>query len=112
MPPDDPRFVSTVDRVIADLLDGPVVYRYQCDDGLPGREGGFLLCTAWLIESLVLIGRRDRARELLERYAALAGPTGLFTEEYDPRYNLALGNLGQAYSHLGFINAAMAVCAG
>lgn len=112
VPPDDPRFVSTVDRVVADLLDGPVVYRYRCDDGLPGREGGFLLCTAWLIESLVLIGRRDRARELLERYAALAGPTGLFTEEFDPRYGLALGNIAQAYSHLGFINAAMAVCPG
>lgn len=111
LPPDDPRFVGTVDRVIADLLDGPVVYRYQSDDGLPGREGGFLLCTAWLIESLVLIGRRDTARQLLDGYAALAGPTGLFAEEFDPRYGLALGNLAQAYSHLGFINAALAVSA-
>lgn len=109
--PEDPRFVATVERIGEELVEGPVAYRYVCDDGLPGREGGFLLCTAWLIESLALIGRRAEAAEMLERYAALAGPTGLFAEEYDPRYNLALGNLAQAYSHLGFINATLAVAA-
>ena len=35
--------------------------RYRYDDGLPGTEGGFLLCSAWLIETLAMIGRTDEA---------------------------------------------------
>ncbi len=105
--PDDPRFTSTVDAVERELREGPTVYRYRCDDGLPGGEGGFNICTTWLIESLAMIGRVTEARELLDAYAQLAGPTGLLPEEFCPRTGDALGNHPQAYSHLGFINAAL-----
>jgi GH15 family glucan-1,4-alpha-glucosidase len=104
---DDPRFASTVDAVERELRDGPTVYRYRYDDGLPGIEGGFNLCTAWLIESYALLGRWDDAHQLFEQYIALAGPTGLMAEEYDPKSRLALGNFPQAYSHIGLINAAV-----
>lgn len=107
LPPSDPRFLATVDTVNRALRRGPAVHRYRFDDGLPGIEGGFNLCTAWLIESLALVGRADEARELLDAYAALAGPTGLMSEEYDPDTGLSLGNYPQAYSHLGLINAAV-----
>jgi GH15 family glucan-1,4-alpha-glucosidase len=43
--------------------------------------------------------------------AALAGPTGLFSEQFDPDTGLALGNYPQAYSHLGLINAAVRLSA-
>lgn len=109
LPPNDPRFVATVRAVETYLRKGPTVYRYIHDDGLPGIEGGFHLCTGWLIEAYALKGRLDDAEELLERFAALAGPTGLLSEEYDPAYDLALGNYPQAYSHLALINAAVAV---
>ncbi len=104
---DDPRFVATVEAVNRELRHGAAVYRYHYDDGLPGVEGGFNLCTSWLIESLALIGRRDEAMELLEGYAGLAGPTGLMAEQFDPETGLALGNFPQAYSHLGLISAAV-----
>lgn len=107
--PDDPRFVSTVRAVQQRLAEGPVVFRYLLDDGLPGVEGGFHICTAWLIESLVLIGAREEAEALFDRMAALAGPTGLLPEQYEPRTGLSLGNTPQAYSHLGLINAAVAL---
>jgi trehalose 6-phosphate phosphatase len=110
LPPDDARFTATVDAVARELRRGDTVFRYRYDDGLPGIEGGFNLCTAWLIESLALIGRREEARALLERYAALAGPTGLMAEQFDPDTGLALGNFPQAYSHLGLINAVVRVC--
>ncbi len=105
--PDAPRFVSTVNTIERELRHGATVYRYLEDDGLPGREGGFHLMTSWLIDSLVLIGRRDDARELFDDLCSLAGATGLLTEQYDPAAKRALGNLPQAYSHLGLINNAI-----
>lgn len=106
LPPNDPRFAATVALVERELLKGPTVHRYLYDDGLPGREGGFNLCAAWLIEARHRLGRHQPAQQLFEQYAALAGPTGLMAEEYDPARQMALGNLPQAYSHLGLIQTA------
>lgn len=107
LPPTDARFVSTVEAVERELRNGPVVYRYRFEDGLPGVEGAWVICATWLVESMLLVGRRTDAEELFEQVAALAGPTGLLTEEFDPRHGIALGNFPQAYSHLGIINAAV-----
>ena len=109
LPPDDSRFVSTLKAVERELRDGQTVYRYRHDDGLPGTEGGFLICTSWLIEAYVLIGQLDDARALFDRYLDLCGPTGLLPEQYDPASERLLGNHPQAYSHLGLINAAIAL---
>ena len=111
LPPDDPRFLGTIAHVERDLRVGATVYRYRYDDGLPGREGGFLLCASWLIEAYARSGRVDEAHALFEEYAGLAGPLGLLSEEYDPETRCALGNFPQAYSHLGLINAAVALAA-
>jgi trehalose-phosphatase len=105
--PDDPRVIRTIDYVEKQLREGPIVYRYRYDDGLPGVEGGFLICTAWLIEAYAMMGRHDDAATLFEQYAALAGPTGLLPEQYDPHRRQALGNYPQAYSHLGLIDTAL-----
>jgi pentatricopeptide repeat protein len=104
---DDPRFLSTVLKVESELRSGPVVYRYRWDDGLPGREGGFHLCSAWLIEAYLRTGRRAEAEELFEQMIDCAGPTGLLPEQYDPLAERGLGNHPQAYSHLGLINCAL-----
>ena len=55
------------------------------------------------------MGQIEDARTLFERYVDLAGHTGLLSEEYEPSTNLMLGNHPQAYSHLGLINAALAL---
>lgn len=107
--PDDERFRSTVDAVEHTLRSGPIVYRYRHDDGLPGAEGGFLLCSAWLIEALVLVGRIEAAQTLLGNYLSLTGPTSLLSEMYDPATEQMLGNHPQAYSHVGLINAVLAL---
>ena len=104
--PDDPRFAATVDAIERDLRVGPTVFRYHYDDGLPGLEGGFHICTTWLIEAFILVGRLDDARDLFRRLDDLMGPTGLFPEEYDPASETHLGNHPQAYSHLGYIRVA------
>lgn len=107
LPDDDPRFLATVLKVEAELRSGPVVYRYRRDDGLPGLEGGFHICTSWLIEAYLRTGRRPDAEELFEQMLLTAGPTGLLPEQYDPMAERGLGNHPHAYSHLGLINCAV-----
>jgi trehalose 6-phosphate phosphatase len=107
IPADDPRFVATVEAIEHELRDGPAVHRYLGDDGLPGREGAWVICACWLVECLTMIGRTEAARALLHKIAALAGPTGLMSEEWDAQHGIPLGNFPQAYSHLGLINAVM-----
>jgi trehalose 6-phosphate phosphatase len=104
--PADHRFQATVTAIEAGLRSGSTVYRYRHDDGLPGKEGGFHLCTAWLIEAYLLLGRRTDAEELFSQLAAAAGPTGLLPEQYDPIAERSLGNHPQAYSHVGLIRCA------
>jgi pentatricopeptide repeat protein len=104
---DDPRFLSTVLAIEAELRSGATVYRYLWDDGLPGREGGFHVCTAWLIEAYLRTGRRTEAEELFDQMLDCAGPTGLLPEQYDPEAERGLGNHPQAYSHLGIIRCAL-----
>jgi trehalose 6-phosphate phosphatase len=105
--PRDPRFVGTVELVQRELLDGGTVYRYTFDDEIPGPEGGFHLCTGWLVEALALIGRMDEARGLFESLCAAAGETGIMSEQWCPMERTGLGNLPQAYSHAAIINAAV-----
>lgn len=104
--PRDPRFVATVTATEAVLRSGATVYRYHHDDGLPGTEGGFHLCAAWLIEAYLLVGQRSQAETLFNQMVTVAGPTGLLSEEYDPVAERSLGNHPQAYSHLGLLRCA------
>jgi len=107
LPADDERFAATVEAVELRLREGPTVYRYRSDDGLPGSEGGFHLCALWLAEAYALVGRQSDSQALFEQVLELTGPTGLLSEQYDPRAERALGNHPQAYSHLGLIRAAL-----
>lgn len=52
-------------------------------------------------------GRVDEARSLFERLLTYAGHLGLFSEEIDPRTNMALGNYPQAFTHIALINSAL-----
>jgi GH15 family glucan-1,4-alpha-glucosidase len=109
IPPTDPRFIGTVDAIETHLKDGPTVYRYRYDDGLPGTEGGFHLCASWLVNAYLMMGRKDEAWKLFEQLVKLVGPTGLLSEQYDPQNRRALGNHPQAYSHIGLIDNAIAL---
>jgi GH15 family glucan-1,4-alpha-glucosidase len=87
-----------------------LVLRYRTHenvDGLPPGEGVFLACSFWLVDNLVLQGRRAEARALFERLLDLRNDVGLLAEEYDPRAQRQLGNFPQAFSHLALINSAL-----
>ncbi|OUS92913.1 trehalose-phosphatase [Rhodococcus sp. NCIMB 12038] len=104
--PSDEKFAATVTATEAELRSGSTVYRYHHDDGLPGTEGGFHLCAAWLVEAYLLVGQRSQAEALFAQLVDAAGPTGLLSEEYDPVAERSLGNHPQAYSHLGLLRCA------
>ncbi|WP_329624199.1 glycoside hydrolase family 15 protein [Streptomyces sp. NBC_01255] len=113
LPPDDPRVVGTVDAVRAELLHGGFLRRYSVDsgavDGLPGREGTFLVCSFWLADALRMTGRTEEARRLFDRLVALRNDVGLLAEEYDPVARRQLGNFPQAFSHIGLVGTALAL---
>ena len=102
----DPRAAATIRAVEASLRDGPTVYRYRYDDGLPGTEGGMHICTSWLIEAYAVAGMLDEASNLFRQLLACAGSTGLLPEMHNPGSGHGLGNHPQAYSHLGLIRCA------
>jgi alpha,alpha-trehalase len=108
VPADHPKMVATVEAVQRMLGAGDgLLYRYDpdvSDDGLPGHEGAFLLCSNWLVDNLTLQGRIDEATELFESICARAGTLGLLPEQIDPGSGLFLGNYPQAFSHVGLIS--------
>jgi GH15 family glucan-1,4-alpha-glucosidase len=113
LPADDPRVLATIDAVAERLTDDRgLVYRYRTAegvDGLAGEEGTFLLCTFWLAQALAMSGQVDRAREVFDRAATYVTDLGLLAEEVDPASGELLGNVPQAFSHIGLVNAAWAI---
>jgi GH15 family glucan-1,4-alpha-glucosidase len=108
--PDDPRVRGTVAMVEKRLLRGGLVERYDSQsrvDGLAGREGVFLPCSFWLVDSYVLQGRDAEARQLFENLLSLRNEVGLLSEEYDPEGRRLLGNFPQALTHVALVNSAL-----
>lgn len=105
LPAGDARIQGTVDRIMAELMAGGLVRRYVADDGLPGEEGAFGLCTFWLVDVLALSGRLDEAERVFEAMTGHANPLGIFPEQIDPETGEFLGNYPQAFTHIGLINS-------
>ncbi len=113
LPFDDPKMVATVEAVRRELGHEGFIYRYRvtsCDDGLPGQEGVFLICSFWMIQNLIGQGKLEEAERDLHHMLHLSNPLGLFSEQYDLHWQCALGNFPQALSHIGFINSVVALC--
>jgi GH15 family glucan-1,4-alpha-glucosidase len=107
LPFDDSRVQGTIDATIEGLTDeNGLVYRYLKEDGLPGKEGSFTLCSFWLVSVLALSGRVKEAEDVFENILKYISPLGLFAEEIDPETGEHLGNFPQAFSHIGLINSA------
>jgi GH15 family glucan-1,4-alpha-glucosidase len=104
----DPRMLSTIRQIERNLMHDGLVYRYRgVDDGIPGEEKGtFIMCTFWLIDNYILLGRLKEAEELFEHILSLQNDVGLLSEEVDPEGGEFLGNFPQGFSHIALINSA------
>ncbi len=103
----DQRVQGTIRATQERLLDHGMVYRYEGDDGLPGQEGAFLLCTFWLVNALTLSGRIDEAEDLFFSVIGKSSSLGLLSEQVSPENGTYLGNYPQAFSHIGLVNSAL-----
>ncbi|MFJ7006069.1 glycoside hydrolase family 15 protein [Pseudomonas putida] len=110
LPADDPRFLRTLEQVEHRLLKNGLLMRYDsdsCSDGLTPGEGTFLVCSFWLADVYVLLGRQAEAEALYQHLTGLSNDLGLLAEQYDPAGQRMLGNFPQAFSHIGIINTAL-----
>ncbi|MFF7163396.1 glycoside hydrolase family 15 protein [Streptomyces sp. NPDC008086] len=109
--PRDPRWLSTLDAMEAELVSDSLVHRYDpaaSPDGLRGREGTFSLCSFLYVDALARAGRVDLARYAFDTMLTYANHVGLFAEEIGPTGE-QLGNFPQAFTHLALIGAALAL---
>jgi len=103
---------STIEAIERELVSDGFVHRYRTevvDDGLEPGEGTFLMCSFWLVDCLVLLGRHDDALALFDRLIAIRNDVGLLGEQYDPHERRMLGNFPQAFSHVALIASAVAL---
>jgi len=108
--PHSQRARGTRDAIIEALGSNGLLYRYLgIDDGLPGDEGAFGICSFWAVDAYALAGELQAAEALFERVLGYANDLGLFAEEIDPADGSALGNFPQAFTHVGLIDAALSL---
>jgi GH15 family glucan-1,4-alpha-glucosidase len=105
--PMDPRMVETIGRIRQQLASDSLVLRYDtgknAEDGLPGREGFFTVCSFWLVEAMARAGHLEDAQLLFEKLLSHANHLGLFSGD---QLSWRVTELPQALTHLGLISAA------
>ncbi len=102
-----PTMASTIAVVQRELSNDGLVFRHQNQE--TGGEGAFLLCSFWLVQCLALQGKIEEASDLFNSLCERANDVGLYAEEVDPKTGEFLGNFPQAFTHIGLINAALAI---
>ena len=105
--PDSPRMRSTY-RAIRDQLGTPegLLYRYEAQP----QEGTFAICSFWEAEYLALGGGTvQEAHRLMRTLLKYRNDLGLYGEEIEANTGQALGNFPQAFTHVGFISAALSL---
>lgn len=96
----EPRMRATIEAIQRELTEGPHVHRWADD------TNGFIICGFWLAQCLHLLGDRDGARRQFQALADLRNDVGLLAEMADPATGELIGNIPQAFSHVGLVNTA------
>ena len=101
------RMRSTYDAIIAALSPRPgLLFR----DSAANDDGAFGICSFWLTEHLASGGGTlEEARAAFEATLGYANDLGIFAEEIEPSTGAALGNVPQAFTHVGLMNAALSL---
>jgi GH15 family glucan-1,4-alpha-glucosidase len=110
-PATDPRMRGTYNHIEQRLgRSYGLLLRYEeGHDGFASPEGAFGICGFWAVDNLVGRGELEAAERRFAGLLSFANDLGLLAEEIDPRTGAALGNFPQAFTHVGLINAALAL---
>src|SRR5438477_8918542 len=103
------RMRQTHRRIHDKLIPKPgLVYRNE--RSLESREGAFALCSFWEVDFLARGGGTlEEANTAFASAMNHANDVGLFSEEIEVESGDALGNFPQGFTHLGVINAILAI---
>jgi GH15 family glucan-1,4-alpha-glucosidase len=106
LPFNSERMRMTYERIKSDLnASNGLLFRNRDQD-----EGVFLLCSLWSVEYLARGGGSlKEAKDLFEHILTYVNDVGLLSEEADPATGDLLGNFPLTFSHLGLINAILAL---
>ncbi|ELY45974.1 glycoside hydrolase family 15 protein [Natronorubrum tibetense] len=108
LPADDERVQNTIDTILEELTtDDGLVYRFADSPARPREPGGFVICSCWLVDALVLSGRLEEANEIFEQLLEHTSSLGLLSEMIHDEDGTFLGNFPQAFSHIGLLNSAI-----
>jgi GH15 family glucan-1,4-alpha-glucosidase len=107
VPPEDPRFAATVERLSQVLGRGPFMLRYEEADDFGAPEVGFNVCAFWRLDALARVGRTGEAREIFQDLLSARNHLGLMSEDTDFNTREGWGNFPQTYSMVGIINGAV-----
>lgn len=86
-----------------DLSSDGLIYRYLTEDGLPGGEATFALCSFWTADNLALAGV-DEPGARFGRLCGYSNEVGLLAEEIDP---LSGDLLSPGFTHLALIRSSL-----
>lgn len=102
---DSARMQATGQRILERLGAGDgLLYRYRRQP----QEGAFGACGFWAVEYLAMGGGTlEHAHALFREQLRFMSPVGLLSEEVDSETGDALGNMPQAFTHVGLISAAL-----
>lgn len=110
LPIEDPRVQGTIQTIEKELSNDGFIRRYIPDpdrEGIPGSEGIFIPCSFWLIDCLIMQGRKEEAKNLFDKILSIRNDVGLLSEEYDCERKRLVGNFPQALSHIALVITAL-----
>ncbi|HZP17174.1 MAG TPA: glycoside hydrolase family 15 protein [Terriglobales bacterium] len=104
----DSSRMHTTYRALRARLSTPEGLLYRGETLPP--EGTFAICSFWEAEYLALGGGTiEQTRDLINVLLRYRNDLGLYAEEIDGATGHALGNFPQAFTHVGFIGAALSL---
>jgi len=107
---DDPRAFAHLTAIRRGLSVSDVLLRrYRHVDDFGATENAFTICSFWLAEAYARLGEREQGKQIFTTLLRAANHLGLYSEDLHPATFEQWGNFPQAYSHVGFINAAFAL---
>lgn len=104
---DDQRLINTIKRVYDELRNDYLVQRYSIQDDFGKSESSFTICSFWLVEALIHIGEKEKAKQIFDKLIKNSNHLGLFSEDIDIKTKKLIGNFPQAYTHIALINCSI-----